>query len=66
MTPTDAIKVSLAKHPTARAIPVQNVAYWPQNPRENSLNLEQDTRAYAWKGETLKAIRLVLTLQGKL
>ena len=66
MTTTDSIKAALAKHPTARAIPVQNVAYWPQNPRENALNLEQDTRAYAWKGETLKAIRLVLTLQGKL
>ena len=66
MTPELAIEQTLAKFPSARPIPVRNVAHWPSNPMHNALNLEQDRKAYNWKGDLLKAIKHVLKIQGKL
>ena len=66
MTPEEAIKATLAKFPDVREIPVRNVAHWPNNPMHNALNLEQDRKAYNWKGDLLKAIKHVLKIQGKL
>lgn len=66
MTPELAIEQTLAKFPAVRAIPVHNVAHWPNNPMHNTLNLEQDRKAYNWKGDLLKAVKHVLKLQGKL
>jgi len=61
-----AIETTLAKFPLARKTPVGNVAYWGTNKMHNSMNLEADKQAYGWKGETLKAIRHVLKIQGKI
>ena len=66
MTPEEAIKVTLEKFPTARKIPVTNVAYWNDGVSFNRMNLDADTRAYGWKGDTLKAIKHVLKLQKKI
>lgn len=66
MTPSEAITATLAKFPAARETPVRNVAHWPSNPMHNALNLEQDRKAYNWKGDTLKAIKHVLKIQGKI
>lgn len=66
LTPDEAIKTVLARFPAVRETPVRNVAHWPNNPMHNALNLEQDRTAYNWKGDLLKAIKLVLKLQGKL
>jgi hypothetical protein len=66
MTPEEAIKTVLTKFPHVRATPVRNVAYWPEHPFHNKMNLYQDAKVYAWKGDLLKAITLVLKLQNKL
>lgn len=66
MNPKDAIKATLEKFPTARKIPVTNVAYWDDGIFANRMNLEADTRAYGWKGDTLKAIKHVLKIQKKI
>jgi len=66
MNPELAITETLARFPSVRTTPVRNVAYWPSNPIHNALDLEQDRRAYGWKGDLLKAIRHVLKIQGKL
>lgn len=67
ITPEQAIIQVLKQYPNVRETPVRNVAHWPfGNNLHNSLNLEQDKRAYGWQGEQLKAIKLVLELQGKL
>ena len=66
MNEEQAIQTTLAKFPNARPTPVKNVAYWNDGKMANSMNLAQDTRAYGWKGDTLKAIRYVLKLQNKI
>lgn len=66
MTPQAAITATLAKFPDVRPTPVHNVAFWPNNPFHNAMNLGSDARAYGWKGKQLKAIQHVLKIQGKL
>ncbi len=66
MNESQAIEAALAKFPKARKIPVENVACWNDNKKANSINLAQDTQAYGWKGDTLKAIKYVLKLQNKI
>ncbi len=62
----DAIAAVLTKFPNVRPIPVRNVAGWCENKFHNAMNLEADAQAYGWKGDQLKAIKLVLKLQHKL
>lgn len=66
MSESEAIQKALAKFPNARPTPVKNVAGWDDGKFANAMNLEQDTRSYGWKGDTLKAIRYVLKLQNKI
>ncbi len=67
LTTDEAIAQALAKFPTARKIAVENVAHWPSGDLyANRVNLAADTRCYAWKGDTLKAINFVLKKQGKI
>jgi len=61
-----AIDTTLAKYPKARKIPVENVAYWSTDKFANYMNFEADKACYGWKGDTLKAIRHVLKIQGKI
>jgi hypothetical protein len=66
MNEEQAITATIAKYPTARKTPVENVAYWGAEKRANRINLNADKAAYNWKGETWKAIQHVLKIQGKI
>ena len=66
MDEKQAFEAAMAKYPLARKTPVDNVASWGHDKFANRINLDQDTRAYGWKGDTLKAIKYVLKLQNKI
>ena len=67
MTTETLIEQALTKYPKAKRMAVENFCFSaPSNQMDNSLNLNEDARMYAWKSDTTNAIRYVLKREGKL
>lgn len=61
------IELALKKYPKARANAVQNFVWSaPENKRDNSMNLRQDSLSYKWTVPTIRAIEFALKLEGKI
>jgi hypothetical protein len=61
--PTQAVEKALRKFPKARRIAVENFTYGKQGKgmtMADHLNLDMDARAYGWKADTIKAIKMVI------
>jgi hypothetical protein len=57
------IESALAKYPKARKIAVENFTFGKIGKgmsMEDAMNLESDARAYAWKPDTVKAIKYLM------
>jgi hypothetical protein len=57
------VQKALAKYPKARAIAVENFTYGNEGKGMTfalAMNLGADTKCYAWKADTVKAIKFVI------
>jgi hypothetical protein len=57
------VEKAIAKYPKARKIAVENFSYGNEGKGmtyELAMNLGADTRCYAWKPDTVKAIKFVI------
>lgn len=57
------VEKAIAKYPKARKIAVENFTYGNEGKGMNfelAMNLGADTRCYAWKPDTVKAIKFVI------
>lgn len=60
---TQAVEKAMKKYPKARRIAVENFTYGKQGRGMvfgDSMNLHADARAYGWKADTIKAIKMVI------
>jgi hypothetical protein len=60
---TQAVEKAMKKYPKARRIAVENFTFGLVGKGMSfgdSMNLDMDARAYGWKADTIKAIKMVI------
>jgi hypothetical protein len=67
MKTTDLIDSAIRKFPHAKQLAVDNFCFSaPSDVDANRSNLQLDARLYSWNSDTVKAIKYVLSWEGKI